>query len=431
MFNRTRKRLTVLFTGLMMMFLLVFIVITYTLLSSSIFQDQREAVIRLVHEERAEHGRDLLRGHVDKDKKEEDEHEHDYSDVQTFYYIVSKDGQLLDAEEGLPYVTSIVLEKLKRWHPDELEVHRETIIDQNGVEKKILFAAEPVLREGEYVGTVIAGTNVTAQQNVLDKLVLVLMSLVVLFLLLSLWLGYFMAGKAMVPISRSFQRQKEFVSDASHELRTPLAIMQSSLEVIEAEDQQHLSTFSQQIMQDMKEEVKRMTRLVSDLLTMARSDSGKSEFYPTVFDLKEVLEQLVRSFLPLANQMGISIEYSICSPISMTADKERITQLLYILIDNAIKYNQPGGKVFLTVRREGKDVDILVEDTGIGIPSDQLSRIFDRFYRVDKARSRELGSNGIGLSIAKWIVESHGGKIDVSSAVGKGTTFHLQIPIKE
>ncbi|WP_338748999.1 sensor histidine kinase [Bacillus sp. FJAT-52991] len=431
MFNRTRKRLTLLFTGLMMLFLLVFIVITYTLLSSSIFQDQREAVIRLVQEERREHGSYLLESDVSRQKEREEDHEHSYSDVQTFYYIVSKDGQLLDAEDGLPYATPLFLEKIQTWRPDELEVRRETIIDQNGVEKKILFAAEPVVKEGEYVGSIIAGTNVTAQQKVLEKLLMVLISLVVLFLLLSLWLGYFMAGKAMVPISRSFQRQKEFVSDASHELRTPLSIMQSSLEVIEAEDQQHLSTFSQQILQDMKEEVKRMTRLVSDLLTIARSDSGKIEFYSTVFDLKEVLEQLVRSFVPLTNQTGITMEVSASSSILMRSDKERITQLLYILIDNAVKYNQSGGAVYLTIRRDGKNVDILIQDTGIGIPSDQLPRIFDRFYRVDKARSRDLASNGIGLSIAKWIVESHGGMINVSSEVGKGTTFHLQIPIKE
>ncbi|WP_203362729.1 ATP-binding protein [Bacillus sp. REN10] len=431
MFNQTKKRLTLLFTGLMMMFLLVFMIITYTLLSSSIFQDQQEAVLKLLQEERLEHGRELLRTHESINKEDEEDHEHKDADMQTFYYMISRDGQLVDAEEGLPYASSPFLEKIQTWQPDELEVRRETIIDQNQEDKKILLAAEPVINEGEYMGAIIAGTNVTAQQNVLDKLLLVLTSLLVLFLLLSLWLGYFMAGKAMIPISRSFQRQKEFVSDASHELRTPLAIMQSSLEVIEAEDQQHLSAFSQQILQDMKEEVKRMTRLVSDLLTIARSDSGKIEFYPTVFDLKETVEQLVRSFLPLAKQMGVTVESSLSAPLLIKADKERITQLLYILIDNAVKYNQPGGTVHLTIRRDGKQVEMLVKDTGIGIPSDQLPRIFDRFYRVDKARSRDLGSNGIGLSIAQWIVESHGGKIEVTSEVGKGTIFYIQIPIKE
>ncbi|MEH7458366.1 ATP-binding protein [Bacillus sp. JJ1127] len=430
MFFKTRRRLTILFTGLMMIFLLSFIFIAYMLVSSSIIKYQREAVIQLVKEEWAEHKNDLLnqQNYIDNDNERD---KHPYTDMQTFYYILSKDGQIMDADNSLPYVTAALGDEMKEWKPRHVEVRKEMIVDQTGTKKDILFAGLSVEEQGKHFGTIIAGTNVTAQQQVLDQFLLVLSCLSILFLILSLWLGYFMAGKAMIPILHSFQRQKEFVSDASHELRTPLSIMQSSLEVIEVEEKEQLSPFSQQIFHDMKDEVKRMTKLVADLLTIARSDSGILDIRLSSFDLYTVLEQLVRSFQLLADQREITIVLVTSSSCPVIGDKERITQLLYILIDNAVKYNKQGGSVYLKVHQKGKIVEMIVEDTGIGIPKEQLPRIFDRFYRIDKARSRDLGSNGIGLSIAKWIAESHGGTIHVESEVGRGTTFRLQLPSKE
>jgi signal transduction histidine kinase len=183
----------------------------------------------------------------------------------------------------------------------------------------------------------------------------------------------------------------------------------------------------------MKDEVRRMTRLVGDLLTLARSDSESPQLQYEGFDLIPPVEQLVRSTKTLAQAKEIELHLSTPRTIMVPGDQERVKQLLYILLDNAIKYTPNKGEVRLTlfVELQGKQPSlcIMVQDTGIGIPIEEQNHIFDRFYRVDKVRSRQIGGHGLGLAIAKWIVEAHQGTIQVSSTPGKGSTFTVRIPI--
>ncbi|MED1854675.1 ATP-binding protein [Brevibacillus borstelensis] len=237
----------------------------------------------------------------------------------------------------------------------------------------------------------------------------------------------------MIPIRQSFQRQKEFVADASHELRTPLSILNSSLDVFEMEDGEHLSDFSKTVLVNMKDEVKRMAKMVSDLLTLARSETDRPALTVERFDLVPTIEQLVSSTGPLAQSKNISLHHHMPSILIVYGDHERIKQLLYILVDNAIKYTPPGGEVHLTVSVEAREkqtmILIKVRDTGVGIAPEDAERIFDRFYRVEKNRSRKMGGTGLGLAIAKWIVEIHQGNIHVSSVPGQGSTFTVALPI--
>lgn len=257
-------------------------------------------------------------------------------------------------------------------------------------------------------------------------IILILISLV--FIGLSALLGYYMSGKAMVPIVRSFQKQKEFVANASHELRTPISIFQSSLEVIEAEEVEKMSEFSLQILYDMKDEVKRMTKLINDLLLLARSDADVVQLNQEWFVLEPMISELIRKCHPLAKQKNIEFLTNIQENITIFGDKERIKQLLFILLDNALKYNVENGQVRMNIWREAESIKMEVSDTGIGIPLEHQHRIFERFYRVDKARSRQHEGNGIGLSIAQWIVDAHGGTISVQSEEGKGSCFIVTLP---
>lgn len=171
-----------------------------------------------------------------------------------------------------------------------------------------------------------------------------------------------------------------------------------------------------------------MTNLVGDLLTLARSDSNSIELRRETFDLRLLAERAIESVNPLANEKEISTSLESPEQLQTIGDPERLSQLLYILLDNAIKYTPTGGAVKLSLSQEGPDLCITVQDTGVGINKEDFHRIFDRFYRADKSRSRQMGGHGLGLSIAKWIVETHKGTINVTSELGKGSTFFIRIP---
>ncbi len=441
MFRKTRNRLTISFSLLMILFLFMFITVTYFWLSAEITKDQKEAVKQLADIEVADHRHELLEWMDEQEEWEEDEYEGEEEEdsegadpssveyrpeMQVFYYVFSKDGRLIDGDINDPRLSEQVPSFLGSWKPESDETRYKSFQTENN-KVEILFAGRPVYENGVQLGTIFTGTDVTAQQNVLSKLLWVLIPLSLVFVILSAFLGHFMASRAMVPISMSFDRQKQFAADASHELRTPLSVIQSSIEVIEAENNR-LSAFSLGVLKDMKEEVKRMIHLTSDMLTLARSDSGMIELQYETFDLVPVLEYTRRSFEQVVRQREIKLETEVPVKLLVHADKERMTQLLFILTDNAVKYNRQGGSVKLKAVLMRNQLKLEVSDTGIGMPEEELSHIFDRFYRIEKARSRGTRSSGIGLSIAEWIVAAHGGKIIAESKEGAGSTFTVTIP---
>ncbi len=237
-----------------------------------------------------------------------------------------------------------------------------------------------------------------------------------------------MSKRAMIPISAAFTRQQEFVGDASHELRTPLSVLLSSVDALEMTIDTKKDDMSGKLLSNMREEVKRMTYLVRDLLTLARSDSDTLELRTELFDLRPLAEKTIESLYPLAAAKQISFELNAPATVKVTGDSQRLSQLLYLLLDNAIKYTPNGGEVKLYVSKDVHELRLIVQDTGIGINKEDYQRIFERFYRADKSRTRQMGGYGLGLSIAKWIVENHNGTIKVTSEIGKGSRFTISIP---
>ncbi len=182
---------------------------------------------------------------------------------------------------------------------------------------------------------------------------------------------------------------------------------------------------------DMNIQVERLTRIIDKLLTLTRMDNDKNvstmEF--AVTDLTDLCTNIVKALRPLAEQKHITLNYSADAPIYSKVERDRIWEAIYNIIDNSIKYTKENGSVSVTVSKEENNVIITVKDTGIGIASDEKYKIFDRFYRVDKARARETGGTGLGLAIALTSVELHGGNIQVESEEGVGSTFRIIIPI--
>lgn len=217
-----------------------------------------------------------------------------------------------------------------------------------------------------------------------------------------------------------FKSQQRLLADVSHELRTPLTTIRGNLDLM-----QRMGDMDEDSIEIMQDELKRMSRLVGDLLLLARADGGSTPLRKVELELDTVLFDVYRQIQPLSMEKNVQLNLVNIEPTRIYGDIDRIRQLLLILVDNGIKYTPTGGRVNLELYGEGDRAVIRVEDTGPGIPEEHLPHIFDRFYRVDKARSRHLGGSGLGLSIANWIVKSHGGTIQVDSKVGQGTNFIL------
>ncbi|REE89092.1 phospho-acceptor domain-containing protein [Paenibacillus taihuensis] len=243
--------------------------------------------------------------------------------------------------------------------------------------------------------------------------------------------GFVLAGRAMGPIARAFNRQEQFTSDASHELRTPLSILKSAFEVLE-EQSDKLPDFHRGVLTKSGREIHHMSRLVDNLLLLARSDSGRIELVVSRFSLRYTIRQVMEQLEPIAASKLVQLEWGSTQEnedeAMVQADEVRIRQLVLILIENAIQYNREGGKVTVSLAATPQKTSFLVTDTGIGIEEEHLPRIFERFYRMDKARTRRSEGTGLGLAIAKQIVDAHRAKIDVWSEPGVGTTFRVTLP---
>jgi two-component system phosphate regulon sensor histidine kinase PhoR len=221
------------------------------------------------------------------------------------------------------------------------------------------------------------------------------------------------------------QTRRDFVSSVSHELRTPLSSINLMIETIfaTADDQEALDLFLPQI----KREVDRMVQLVQDLLDLARAESGRMRLRREEVDLSSVASNILKTFEPRAAQLGVALTFS-GRTVHIDGDPDRLAQVLVNLIDNALRHTPAGGSVRIEVGRSDASATLVVRDTGVGIPFDDLPHIFERFYVVDRSRARESAGTGLGLSIVKQIVEAHGGSVKVNSEFGLGATFTCTFP---
>ncbi|MBE6987219.1 MAG: cell wall metabolism sensor histidine kinase WalK [Ruminococcaceae bacterium] len=224
--------------------------------------------------------------------------------------------------------------------------------------------------------------------------------------------------------------RREFVANVSHELRTPLTNIKGYTETLLSADDIDAET-RKSFLSVVYSESDRMTRIVKDLLTLSRLDHGKVEMKQEVTDLNRIVENAVSAMRIEAVKQNITLECTLEGEMKTMGDGERLTQVIINLISNALKYNKKDGAVYVKGGVEDKMAVISVRDTGIGIPENDLPRIFERFYRVDKARSRERGGTGLGLAIAKEITEQHGGSMSIASVYGEGTTLTMKLPLFE
>ena len=225
-------------------------------------------------------------------------------------------------------------------------------------------------------------------------------------------------------LERLFRTQQRLLADVSHELRTPLTAIRGNLDLIE-----RIGEADPESITAIQVEIERMTRLVGDLLLLARADSGGLPLDKQPVELDNILFDIYRQVVVL--NPPVDVKLVDVDQVIVLGDDDRLKQLFINLVENAIKYTPVGGDVKLSLSKKAGWAYFEVTDTGIGIPPENLPHIFDRFYRVDKARARSHGGSGLGLSIAKWIATAHGGAIRVKSQPGEGATFTVTLPVYE
>ena len=334
----------------------------------------------------------------------------------------------------------------------------------DGIEWRVLTA--PVIENGVVIAILQVGRPVAEVNATLHSLALLLALAVPFTLVVASAGGLFLAGRALDPIDymtraaaaigandlsrrlgfrgrdevgrlaatfdgmldrldRAFQRQRQFTADASHELRTPLTMLSSQIDV--ALQRTRTPAEYKELLRSLRDDAARMSRLVNELLTLARADAGQQLLTREKLDLDELVGSVVAAMQPLATQQGVQLTES-TTPAPVLGDQTRLTQLLMNLVDNALRYTPAGGSVTVTVRANSDSTELRVADTGSGIAPEHLPHLFERFYRGDLARARSEGGAGLGLAIAQWIVEAHGGRIGVESEVGRGSVFKVSLP---
>lgn len=242
--------------------------------------------------------------------------------------------------------------------------------------------------------------------------------------------GYFLAGKTLKPISEMVEDQRRFVADASHELRTPLTAIKTEVEVALRDKKLNLPS-AKSLLSSNLEEVDKLKSLTDYFLTLSKYQDANNNLSWEIFNLSQVAEEICNRLQGIAKEKRIEISKNL-PKVLLEANKVSITELISILLDNAIKYSHPESKVLVSVEEKKGNVQIRTEDFGMGISSTDLPHIFNRFYRADLSRTKNvIKGYGLGLSIAKSVVDLHKGKIEVESVINKGSVFIVTLPLRQ
>lgn len=336
-------------------------------------------------------------------------------------------------------------------------------------EPPLRLISVPIIHQGNLLYIVQVGTSMEAIEDTLRRFLILLIVAMPIALAVSLAGGWFLAGRALRPVDAitlaaqriaagdlsqrltmpaapdeigrlagtfnnmigrldaSFRQIRQFTSDASHELRTPLTVMKGETELV-LRRPRPLEDY-QSVLESNLEEIDRMTRIVEELLFLSRADMGEVKMESSPVVLEALVEDIHRQATLLGQDRSIAVVLGTVMPALVQGDELRLRELLLNLVENAVKYSHPGGKIEIGLVTDGQQAIISVSDQGIGIAPEDHRKIFDRFFRTDEARAHTKKGTGLGLAICAWIAESHKGRISVKSNVGQGSTFTVTLPL--
>lgn len=296
-------------------------------------------------------------------------------------------------------------------------------VENNDVPYRVL---SHIIEDGDSLWVVQIIQNVTEERKILGLFTRAIAVTGTIGIGVMILIGWYFAGKRLQPITEAYLRQNRFIADASHELKTPLTIVQTNVDVMRVRENQTIHE-NQKWLDNIEVEVAAMRRLIDDMLLLASVERGGLDIEIEEINLSKLVESICLRQAAMAQSRKITLicDGRINNPVIVMADPNRMEQLVKIFIDNAIKYNNPGGSIWVKLRQEHHDVILEFKDDGIGMESEQALHVFERFYRADESRKRESGSIGLGLSVAKEIITAHDGTVQVESEKGRGTVFKI------
>lgn len=420
MFDKLKKRLTLIYTGIFSLIMVFVVAVTVAIGCISVLRTEKDMLIADIYDEWREW---IGSGELPVDpalvKKGE---------MMSLMY--DADGNIIiDQMTDSPYAAALTAIRAS-WPEPENETELLYFRDKNGTLHFFLAGGCTFWENGQIQARLYTFLNLEDYYDMAVDGMYFLFLLCAVCIMLAAGGGYYMAAKNIKPLEILFAREHEFAADASHELRTPLTVLSLGVESLQNDDESKLSGFAQEVLRDMQHETKYMSRLIEALLTLARGDEENTPLARAKVDLTEVAVKVCNKMRPLAGKKGLGLEYAAgdAPQVFILGDKNKMEQLLIIFIDNAIKYSE-SGTITVTVDADSMHAVIKVMDEGIGISESDAQKIFERFYRVDKARSRAAGGFGLGLNIARIIVVRHGGTVSVKPRSPHGSIFTVRLPL--
>ena len=467
-------RLTLWYTLILMVILLAFSILVYFSLNHSLvrsldsaIQSEGEWLAGII---------DMIDDEADDLEEFEEDLEDSLEDLLSEYASGERRSQYIQIRRGIGEVVyrSAQLDHILLASKEALEQAMEgkhtleTVIDP--IEGSLRLMTLPVAGEDDEIYLVQVGASFRGTRRILRQLLFIMLISGVTAIVVSVLGGSFLAQKALKPVDEitktaqkieaenlsqrlevpttndelsrlastlnemidrlehSFRQIRRFTADASHELRTPLTAMRGQTEVTLRRERS--AEEYRQVLESNLEEAEWMSKIVESLLTLSRTDSGEIQLEIRPVQLGKLFQDACEECKSLAAVKDIEVFLDGIQEITISGDEMRLRQMLLNLVDNAVKYTPDGGQIRLSLEADGESARIQVKDTGIGISEENLPHIFDRFFRADKARSREMGGSGLGLSIVQWIVNAHHGTIDVTSKIGEGSCFTIYLPVK-
>ena len=425
MFEYTRKALAKEYTKMLAITIAGTTMILYVFFNYSIYLQHREIIEVFAYEE-SEEWHNALKSSMGVGLDEDDNNK----DYNLFYYAYDINNKKVGQHSAPDNIENKLVKDV--FNNLENNSIKFNLFFDGDMKSIVAYMAikKDIYDDGVQIGTLYAGKNMTNYLNFIIKTLFCLMLLFLVIIKISALMARKMADKAMVPIINNFELQKNFTADASHELRTPLSVFLASVETIQRDKKNILSDFSQQVLKDLKDEIQYMKKITEKLLHLARIDNMKKgkDIQEKVL-INELLPELYRKFQALADEKFIDITINMNEECWSFVNREQIFQVLKILLDNALKYTSEYGRIELILEQSADNkVRIIVKDNGIGIAPEDCHKIFERFFRVDKARLRKNGGSGLGLAIAYELVKKNNGTLTVQSQLDKGSSFILELP---
>ena len=284
------------------------------------------------------------------------------------------------------------------------------------------------MSEKTETGYIVAFTDINSEHNIMLNLLIVLSSVALLSLVAAFLISLFNANRSIKPVEESYNKQKQFVADASHELKTPLTTINTNVDVLLTREDSTIGE-EKKWLQYIKTETERMTKLTNDLLYLARLDHNENAVMLSPVSFSEAAESVILLMEAVVFEKNVNMNYDIAPDLTVNGNMEQLKQLVMILLDNACKYTPEKGTIDVRLKKADGAAVFTVRNSGEGISEEALEHIFERFYREDKSRARKSGGYGLGLAIAKAIVESYKGSIKAESVKNEYTKFTVKIPL--